>query len=108
MRLPGLAWLEMYAERDGRGRTRYRQRALFHPHGLAGHAYWWSVSPFHTVVFGGMARNIARTAEAAEAAAGGDEAPATEAGTGAWTGPTAAGADRTGEGGSRPPTGTGR
>ncbi|RFU85482.1 SDR family NAD(P)-dependent oxidoreductase [Streptomyces triticagri] len=62
MRLPGLAWLEMYAERDAAGRTRYRQRALFHPRGLLGHAYWWSVAPFHSVVFGGMARNIARTA----------------------------------------------
>ncbi|MEU3856689.1 SDR family oxidoreductase [Streptomyces sp. NPDC028722] len=62
MRLPGLAWLEMYAESDGNGRSRYRQRALFHPHGLLGHAYWWSVSPFHAVVFGGMARNIARAA----------------------------------------------
>jgi uncharacterized protein YbjT (DUF2867 family) len=62
MRLPGLAWLEMYAEDDGSGRTRYRQRALFHPHGLLGHAYWWSVSPFHAVVFGGMARNIALAA----------------------------------------------
>ncbi|MEV7891925.1 SDR family oxidoreductase [Streptomyces sp. NPDC002817] len=62
MRLPGLAWLEMCAETDDDGRTRYRQRALFHPHGLLGHAYWWSVSPFHAVVFGGMARNIARTA----------------------------------------------
>ncbi|MER5766385.1 SDR family oxidoreductase [Streptomyces sp. NPDC001985] len=63
MRLPGLAWLEMRAVGDGQGRTRYRQRALFHPRGLLGHAYWWSVSPFHTVVFGGMARNIARAAE---------------------------------------------
>ncbi|MGW3103761.1 SDR family oxidoreductase [Streptomyces sp. NPDC001100] len=62
MRLPGLAWLEMCAETDDAGRTRYRQRALFHPHGLAGHAYWWSVSPFHAVVFGGMARNIAAAA----------------------------------------------
>ncbi len=60
MRLPGLAWLEMYAEPLGAGRARYRQRALFHPHGLLGHLYWWSVSPFHAVVFGGMARNIAR------------------------------------------------
>ncbi|MFI6421974.1 SDR family oxidoreductase [Streptomyces sp. NPDC050842] len=68
MRLPGLAWLEMYVERDGNGATRYRQRALFHPHGLAGQAYWWSVSPFHAVVFGGMARNIARNAEAGGAA----------------------------------------
>ncbi len=64
MRLPGLAWLEMYAERDGAGRSRYRQRALFHPRGLLGHLYWWSVSPFHALVFGGMARNIARTAAA--------------------------------------------
>ncbi|MET8690712.1 SDR family oxidoreductase [Streptomyces sp. NPDC004732] len=62
MRLPGLAWLEMRVEQDDSGRTRYRQRALFHPRGLAGHAYWWSVAPFHAVVFGGMARNIAEAA----------------------------------------------
>ncbi|MFI9819558.1 SDR family oxidoreductase [Streptomyces sp. NPDC052013] len=62
MRLPGLAWLEMYAETDAEGRTRYRQRALFHPRGLLGHAYWWAVSPFHALVFQGMARNIARAA----------------------------------------------
>ncbi|MBE4767745.1 MULTISPECIES: SDR family oxidoreductase [Streptomyces] len=63
MRLPGLAWLEMTVDRDEEGRTVYRQRALFHPHGLAGRAYWWSVAPFHTAVFGGMARNIAAAAE---------------------------------------------
>ncbi|MDQ0989051.1 SDR family oxidoreductase [Streptomyces sp. V3I7] len=68
MRLPGLAWLEMYAEPDGRGRSRYRQRALFHPRGLLGQLYWWSVSPFHALVFGGMVRNIARAAERAPAA----------------------------------------
>lgn len=64
MRLPGLAWLEMRVDRDPAGGTVYRQQALFHPHGLAGHAYWWGVSPFHAVVFGGMARNIAAAAEA--------------------------------------------
>ncbi|MEU7702412.1 SDR family oxidoreductase [Streptomyces sp. NPDC039028] len=73
MRIPGLAWLEMYAESDGNGAARYRQRALFHPRGLAGHAYWWSVAPFHAVVFGGMARNIALTAEASEAEGTGAE-----------------------------------
>ncbi|MFG1810856.1 SDR family oxidoreductase [Streptomyces sp. NPDC049040] len=62
MRLPGLAWLEMSVGRDAEGRTRYRQRAVFHPRGLLGHAYWWAVSPFHATVFGGMARNIARAA----------------------------------------------
>ncbi|MGW7268443.1 SDR family oxidoreductase [Streptomyces sp. NPDC054842] len=69
MRLPGLAWLEMYSEVGDDGRTRYRQRALFHPRGFLGHAYWWSVSPFHAVVFGGMARNIAKAA-ARDATAG--------------------------------------
>lgn len=68
MRLPGLAWLEMRVETDGAGRTRYRQRALFHPRGLLGHAYWWSVSPFHALVFGGMARNIAHAAAAGPSA----------------------------------------
>ncbi|MBL1096403.1 SDR family oxidoreductase [Streptomyces coffeae] len=64
MRLPGLAWLEMRVDRDPAGGTVYRQRAVFHPRGLAGHLYWWGVSPWHALVFGGMARNIAATAEA--------------------------------------------
>jgi uncharacterized protein YbjT (DUF2867 family) len=63
MRLPGLAWLELGVRSDG-GRTIYTQRALFHPHGLLGHMYWWAISPFHRMVFGGMKRNIARAAEA--------------------------------------------
>lgn len=64
MRLPGPAWLELSVDRNEQGRTVYRQRALFHPHGLLGHAYWWSVWPFHSVVFGGMARNITAAARA--------------------------------------------
>ncbi|MER5529217.1 SDR family oxidoreductase [Streptomyces sp. NPDC002677] len=75
MRLPGLAWLEMYADTDTAGRTRYRQRAMFHPHGLLGHAYWWSVSPFHAVVFGGMARNIALAAARVPATLARESAP---------------------------------
>ncbi|MEU4892338.1 SDR family oxidoreductase [Streptomyces sp. NPDC044780] len=63
MRLPGPAWLEMAVDRDARGGAVYRQRALFHPRGLGGHLYWWSVAPFHALVFGGMARNIAVRAE---------------------------------------------
>jgi uncharacterized protein YbjT (DUF2867 family) len=63
MRLPGRAWLEMSAEPTGDGSSRYRQRAIFIPRGLAGHAYWAAVWPFHAIVFGGMARNIGRTAE---------------------------------------------
>ncbi|MEU4471709.1 SDR family oxidoreductase [Micromonospora sp. NPDC023888] len=63
MRLPGRAWLEMRVVPADDGRSRYQQRAVFLPRGLPGHAYWKSVAPFHTVVFGGMARNIARNAE---------------------------------------------
>lgn len=63
MRLPGRAWLELGVVTDGDRGVRYRQRALFKPHGLAGHLYWQSVAPFHGIVFGGMARNITGTAE---------------------------------------------
>ncbi|MCM4076829.1 SDR family oxidoreductase [Paractinoplanes hotanensis] len=63
MRVPGRAWLEMSAAPDGNGGSVYRQRAIFLPRGLAGHAYWASVLPFHGFIFSGMARNIARGAE---------------------------------------------
>jgi uncharacterized protein YbjT (DUF2867 family) len=58
MRLPGLAWLELRVGRAD-GATVFTQRAVFHPHGLAGQLYWWSVAPFHGVIFGGMQRGIA-------------------------------------------------
>jgi uncharacterized protein YbjT (DUF2867 family) len=63
MRLPGRAWLELRAAGDEHGGAVYEQRAVFLPRGLAGHLYWWAVAPLHAVVFGGMARNIARAAE---------------------------------------------
>jgi hypothetical protein len=68
MRLPGLAWLELSVQTSDIGTT-YVQRALFHPRGLAGHAYWWSVAPFHGVVFGSMLRNIRDAAESGAALA---------------------------------------
>ncbi len=67
MKLPGLAWLEFSVRRDAAGRTVYRQRAIFRPFGLLGQAYWWSVLPFHGIVFGDMLRNIAATAGRASA-----------------------------------------
>ena len=79
MRVPGLAWLELRVEPDEDGAdpgtdrwttppTTFAQRAVFHPHGLLGQLYWWSVYPFHGIVFGGMQRNIARAARTAERA----------------------------------------
>ncbi|GAA3394146.1 SDR family oxidoreductase [Cryptosporangium minutisporangium] len=65
MRVPGRAWLELTVSPDPAG-SRYRQRAVFLPRGLVGHAYWLSIVPFHGIVFGGMVRNITRAAERAE------------------------------------------
>ncbi|GLV82024.1 NAD(P)-dependent oxidoreductase [Streptomyces lavendulae subsp. lavendulae] len=100
MRLPGLAWLELHADPQASGphasgpstgpagqRALYRQRALFHPHGLLGHLYWWSVSPFHAVVFGGMARNIAGAAERAASGPGPAPSPAPGPAPSAASGP---------------------
>ncbi|MFI7676269.1 SDR family oxidoreductase [Actinophytocola sp. NPDC049390] len=63
MRVPGRAWLELSAEHGENGGSVYRQRAIFEPHGLAGHVYWKSIAPFHDIIFGGMARNITGAAE---------------------------------------------
>lgn len=62
MLLPGRAWLELRVEPDGDG-SRYQQRAVFLPKGLAGHVYWKGITPAHALVFGGMADNITRAAE---------------------------------------------
>jgi uncharacterized protein YbjT (DUF2867 family) len=62
MRVPGRAWLELSAT-PAPGGALYRQRAIFEPHGLAGHLYWKSIAPFHGAIFGGMARNITGAAE---------------------------------------------
>jgi uncharacterized protein YbjT (DUF2867 family) len=63
MKVPGLAWLELRASPDGGG-SRYDQRAVFFPRGLAGRLYWLAVLPFHGVIFAGMAARITATAEA--------------------------------------------
>ena len=65
MKAPGLAWLELRVAPSEGGST-YRQRAIFFPHGLTGHAYWWVIAPFHVLVFGGMERRIVAAAERAE------------------------------------------
>ena len=66
MKLPGEAWLE-FSIREDTGRPGLHQRAMFIPRGLAGHIYWWSVAPFHGIVFGSMIRNLAAAAEAESA-----------------------------------------
>lgn len=57
MKLPGEAWLELAIDTE-KGETVYTQRAIFLPRGLLGRLYWWSVWPFHGIIFAGMAKRI--------------------------------------------------
>jgi uncharacterized protein YbjT (DUF2867 family) len=63
MKMPGRAWLEFTVQELPEGGSMLRQRAVYWPKGLAGHAYWWSVAPFHAFVFPPMARHIVERAE---------------------------------------------
>lgn len=66
MRVPGHAWLELGVEPTASG-SRYWQRAMFFPQGLAGRLYWFAMLPFHGLIFRGMARSIVAEAEQLEA-----------------------------------------
>ncbi len=68
MKLPGRAWLELSAEPAEGGGSIYRQRAIFFPHGLGGRLYWFSILPFHGIIFTGMATRITQAAEARSSA----------------------------------------
>ena len=66
MRLPGEAWLEWSIEPlDGgsSGGSRVVQTARYRPRGLFGRLYWYTVVPFHSLVFPGMLRGIVKDAE---------------------------------------------
>lgn len=54
MKLPGEAWLEFRIEDN-----ELHQTATFRPKGLRGRIYWYSVLPFHAIIFRGMIKRIA-------------------------------------------------
>lgn len=54
MKLPGEAWL-MFKLYKGK----LWQKAVFRPHGLVGRLYWYSVLPFHGIIFKGMVKKLA-------------------------------------------------
>ncbi len=54
MKLPGEAWLE-FKIKDGV----LHQEATFRPLGLSGRLYWYSVLPFHGLIFNGMLKKLA-------------------------------------------------
>lgn len=62
MKVPGRAWLQFEVEQESSGCT-IRQIAIFDPAGLSGLLYWYILYPIHQVLFEGMLRGIARTAE---------------------------------------------
>jgi hypothetical protein len=58
MKLPGEAWLEFKVKDDI-----LIQTATFRPHGLLGRLYWYSVLPFHGIIFNGMINEITKFRE---------------------------------------------
>ncbi|HLW39491.1 MAG TPA: SDR family oxidoreductase, partial [Brumimicrobium sp.] len=53
MKVPGEAWLEFKIEGD-----KLKQTATFRPLGLLGRLYWYSVLPFHGLIFKGMLKKL--------------------------------------------------
>ena len=64
MKLPGRAWLQFRVSETDEGKSRLEQTAAFLPKGLGGLLYWYGLYPVHARIFDGMAREIARRAEA--------------------------------------------
>ena len=62
MKLPGRAWIEWQVFK-GVGATVLQQRALFHPRGVAGRAYWWMLALPHSIIWRRLIRGLIRAAE---------------------------------------------
>jgi uncharacterized protein YbjT (DUF2867 family) len=62
MKLPGRAWLQFEVVPEIGGAL-IHQTAVFEPVGLSGLLYWYMLLPVHTMIFGGMLREIARRAQ---------------------------------------------
>ena len=65
MKLPGRAWLQYEVWEAQDGTTHLEQTAAFIPKGLPGLAYWYGLYPFHSWIFSGLVKAIARRAERA-------------------------------------------
>ena len=63
MRAPGAGVLEFELEKLDDNRTRITATAYWHPRGVWGLAYWYSLVPAHLFIFKGMTAAIARRAE---------------------------------------------
>jgi len=59
MKLPGEAWLEFEVIPHQKGGT-LKQTASFRPNGVSGRLYWYSLYPFHALIFSQLAKHIAK------------------------------------------------
>ncbi len=66
LRAPGAGVLEFEIDPITDGQTRVKATAYWHPAGVLGLAYWFSLEPAHLVIFNGLTREISARAEAAE------------------------------------------
>jgi uncharacterized protein YbjT (DUF2867 family) len=66
MRAPGAGVLEFEITPVTDGQTRITATAYWHPAGILGLAYWFSMEPAHLVIFRGLAREISSRAETME------------------------------------------
>ena len=60
MKLPGEAILDFELIDVKPGRTELKLCTRFRPQGLYGELYWYSLLPFHDLLFGGMLKEVAR------------------------------------------------
>ena len=63
IKLPGEAWLQFNVEHTNDNKSTLTQTAFFEPKGLWGLFYWYSIYPFHGLIFGGMIKSIKKLVE---------------------------------------------
>lgn len=63
MRAPGAGMLEFELDPLAAGGTRLTATAYWHPAGVWGLLYWYSLEPLHLILFKGLTREICRRAE---------------------------------------------
>ena len=56
MKLPGKAWLQFRIVGNDAGSHALEQLAAYRPQGLLGRLYWYSVLPFHGIIFKSMVK----------------------------------------------------
>ena len=62
MEVQGQAWLQFQVTPQEHGQSLLSQTAFFAPKGLMGLLYWYSLYPFHSLIFSGLIDQIARRA----------------------------------------------